>query len=68
MLNKKKALGAIMEGFNAKKPAVEVEIETEGEGESDEGLKAAADDILSALSSKAPGMLAQALKDFVSMC
>ena len=68
MLNKKKALGAIMEGLKGKKPEVEVEVETEGEGESDEGLKAAADDILSALSSKDSDMLARALKDFVSMC
>ena len=68
MLNKKKALGAIREGLTGKKPEVEVEVETEGEGESDEGLKAAADDILSALSSKDSDMLARALKDFVSMC
>lgn len=73
MGDKKKALSIIIAGLGGgKKPekeeGYEKEGESEDEGESDEGLKAAADDILTAISTKDSDMLSKALRDFVSMC
>jgi hypothetical protein len=72
MGDKKKALSIIIAGLGGgKKPEKEGEYESEeseGEEESDEGLKSAADDILTAISTKDSDMLSKALRDFVAMC
>jgi hypothetical protein len=71
MQDKKRAMSIIIAGLNGKKPDKESEYdseESEGEGESDEGLKAAADDILTAIEAKDSDMLSKALRDFVGMC
>lgn len=74
MGDKKKALSIIIAGLGGgKKPEkesgyAESESEGEDESESDEGLKAAADDILTAISTKDSDMLSKALRDFVAMC
>ena len=74
MGDKKKALSIIIAGIGGgKKPEKEEDYEkeseeSEDEGDFDEGLKAAADDILTAISTKDSDMLSKALRDFVSMC
>jgi hypothetical protein len=73
--DKKKALSIIIAGLGGgKKPENESDYESEEsqeedeEEESDEGLKSAADDILTAISTKDSDMLSKALRDFVAMC
>lgn len=74
LADKKKALSIIIAGLGGKmkgKPEGEMKGEEEGEEEeegADEGLKAAADDILTAISTKDSDMLVKALRDFVEMC
>lgn len=70
MGDKKKALSIIIANLGGKKSEKKSEdYEEEGEeGESDEGLKAAADDVLTAIAAKDSDMLSKALRDFVGMC
>ena len=72
MGDKKKALSIIIAGLGGKKPEDKSSSEDEGEDDeeeiTDEGIKAVADDILTAISAKDSDMLASALRDFIAMC
>ena len=71
--DKKKAISIILSGINRKEKVKPEYYQSESEESEqsedvDEGLEAAAEDLMSALESKDVSSFAKALKDFISMC